>query len=38
MEENLIVDEAIMTMEDAEVEIEFGEGNIRIDGELTEEK
>ena len=36
-EENSIVEEAIMTMEDVEVEIQFEEGNIQIDGELTEE-
>ena len=36
-EENSIVEEAIKTIEDVEVEIQFEEGNIRIDGELIEE-
>ena len=36
-EENSIVEEAIKTMEDVEVEIQFEEGNIQIDGELTED-
>ena len=36
-EENSIVEEAIKTMEDVEVEIQFEEGNIRIDGKLIEE-
>ena len=33
-EENSIVEEAIKTMEDVGVEIQFEEGNIRIDGEI----
>ena len=33
-EANSIVEEAIKLMEDVEVEIQFKEGNIRIDGEL----
>ena len=36
-EENSIAEEVMKTMEDAEVEIEFEEANIRIDGELIEE-
>ena len=36
-EENSIVEEAIKTMEDVEVEIQFEERNIWIDGELIEE-
>ena len=36
-EENSIVEEAIKTMEDVEVEIQLEEGNIQIDGELTED-
>ena len=35
--ENSIVEEAMKMMEDVEVEIQFEEGNIRIDGELIEE-
>ena len=37
-EENSVVEEAMKTMEDVEVEIQFEEGNIRIDGELIEER
>ena len=33
-EENSIAEEAMKIMEDVEVEIQFKEGNIRIDGEL----
>ena len=36
-EENSIVEEAIKTMEDVEVEIQFEEDNIGIDGKLIEE-
>ena len=36
-EENSMVEEAMRTMEDVEVEIQFEEGSIRIDGELIEE-
>ena len=36
-EENSIVEEAIKTMEDVEVEIQFEEDNIVIDGKLIEE-
>ena len=36
-EENSIVEEATKTMEDVEVEIQFEEDNIQIDGELIEE-
>ena len=36
-EENSIVDEAMKTMKDVEVEIQFEDGNIRIDGALIEE-
>ena len=36
-EENSIIEEARKTMEDVEVEIQFEEDNIRIDGELIEE-
>ena len=32
-----MVEEAMRTMEDVEVEIQFEEGSIRIDGELIEE-
>ena len=35
-EENSIVEEAMKTMEDVGVEIQFEEGNIRIDGELID--
>ena len=35
-ERNSIVEEAIKTMENVEAEIQFEEGNIQIDGELTE--
>ena len=35
--ENTIVEEAIKTMEYDEVEVQFEEGNIRIDRELIEE-
>ena len=35
-EENSIAEEGIKTMEDVEVEIQFEEGNIRIDRELIE--
>ena len=35
-EENSIVEKAMKTMEDVEVEIQFEEGNIWIDGELTD--
>ena len=35
-EESSIVEEAMKTMEDVGVEIQFEEGNIRIDGELTD--
>ena len=36
-EDNSIVEEAIKTIEDVGVEIQFEEGNIQIDGELIEE-
>ena len=36
-EGNSIVEEATKTIEDVEVDIQFEEGNIRIDGELIEE-
>ena len=36
-EENSIVEEAMKTMEDVEVKIQFEEGNIRKDGELIKE-
>ena len=35
-EQNSIVEEAIKTMEDVEIEIQFEEGNIRIDAVLIE--
>ena len=35
-EQNSIVEEAIKTMEDVETEIQFEEGNIRIDAVLIE--
>ena len=35
-EENSIVEEAMKIMEDVEVEIQFKEGNIRIDGQLID--
>ena len=35
-EENSIVEKTMKTMEDVEVEIQFEEGNIWIDGELTD--
>ena len=34
--ENSTVEEAMKTMEDVEVEIQFEEGNIRADGELID--
>ena len=36
-EENSIVDEAMKTMEDVEVEIQFEESNMQVDGELIDE-
>ena len=37
-QENSIVEEAMKAMQDVEVEIQFEEDNIRIDGELIEER